>query len=141
MIQQLTQFVTRQGREHSMTVKGGMGQSVFAIPDFDSRATRREDQYELCSYEMVDHLGSESAILESGLAYTINRSEGGMLLLMPRAPETGRYLELHVGPTVGWRAAYVFEARWSKAVTIGSEGDLYLVGCQRTFGPCRYGSF
>jgi len=60
---------------------------------------------------------------------------------MPRAPETGRYVEVHTGPTVGRRAAYLFEVRWSKPLPIESEGDLYLVGCQRTFGPLHYFQF
>jgi len=140
MTQQLAEQVARQMIEPTVSYEGAV-QSVFALPDVDSRSTRRENWYDLCSYEMVDHLGSETAIIELGQAYTINCSEGGMLLLMPRAPESGRYVEVHIGPTVGRCAAYLLEVRWSKAVTIESDGDLYLVGCQRTFGPCHYFQF
>jgi len=62
-------------------------------------------------------------------------------LLMSRIPDEGQCIELHSMPVLGRRAAYLLEVRWTKPVRIESEGELYLVGCQRTFGPCHYFQF
>jgi hypothetical protein len=140
MTQQMAQQVSRQLKTQEVNYRR-TGELPPMKTELDLRMTKREDQYQLCTYEMVDQLEIETAIIESGRAFTINHSAGGMLLLMPRAPETGRYVEVRTGPTVGRRAAYFFEVRWSKPIPIESEGGLYLVGCQRTFGPLHYFQF
>ncbi len=71
----------------------------------------------------------------------LNRSTEGMLLLMGRAPLAKQLIEVYT-PRSRWsRTANVFEARWTRPVRVESHGNLYLVGCRRTFGPCHYLSF
>jgi len=140
MTQQMAHQVSQQLRTRAVNYKGA-GKLLPIKSELDLRLTKREEQCHLCTYEMVDQSEIETAIIESGQAFTINHGAGGMLLLLPRAPETGQYVEVHTGPTVGWRAAYLIEVRWSKPVPIESQGDLYLVGCQRTFGPLHYFQF
>jgi len=140
MTPQVVQQVTRQLRARAIISSGVAGGMSLKQP-IELRQAGREVKVQMCSYQLVDRVGSEGFVIESGEAVTINRSNGGMLLLMSRAPLAGQYLEIHTEPTHGRRAAYVFEARWSKPVTVESEGDLYLVGCRRTFGPCRYFEF
>ena len=118
-------------------MKGAKG-SLSRTPEVDLRRYRREVQLESCAYQMIEQLGGESLVIETGQALTVNRSAGGMLLIMSHAPETERYLEVHTNPICGRRTAYLMEVRWSKPVRQGAEGDLFLVGCRCTFSPCQY---
>ena len=95
----------------------------------------------LCSYEVLEATDEESVVIGQGEAFTLNRSTEGMLLLIALAPHAKQLIEVHT-PRSGWgRTANVFETRWAKPVPVGSLGNLYLVGCQRIFGPCHYLSF
>jgi hypothetical protein len=140
MAHHVTRQVTRQLRERAITSRQA-GESVSLKPGVDLRKACREVKSRPCSYQMVEQLASEAVVIQTGQAITINQSAGGMLLMMSNAPEAGRYLEIHTGPTVGRRAAYLLEVRWTKPIPIELEGKLYLVGCQRTFGPCHYYQF
>ena len=107
-------------------------------PDVDLRQSRRQVQLEGCTYQMVEHLGGEALVIETGQAISVNRSVGGMLFMMSHAPEADRYLEVHTHPVVGRRTAYLMQVRWTKPVRNGANGGLVLVGCRRMFGPYQY---
>jgi hypothetical protein len=107
----------------------------------DRRGASRVERYQAYSYERVERFENEAAVIETGRVFTVNQSAGGMLLLMSRVPDEGQCVELHSMPILGQRTAYLLEVRWTKPVRIESEGELYLVGCQRTFGPCHYFQF
>jgi hypothetical protein len=95
----------------------------------------------MCSYEVLEAIEEESVVIEQGEAFTLNRSAEGILLLMGRAPHAKQLIEVHTSRS-GWgRTVNVFEARWTEPVQVESLGNLYLVGCRRTFGPCHYLSF
>ena len=94
-----------------------------------------------CSYGMLAAIEKESALIEQGVAFILNRSMEGMLLLMGQAPYVKQLIEVYT-PRFRWsRTANIFEARWTKPVPVESLGNLYLVGCRRTFGPRHYLSF
>ena len=95
----------------------------------------------MCSYEVIEVIDEESVVIEQGEAFALNRSTEGMLLFMGRAPHAKQLIEMHT-PRSGWgRTVNVFETRWAKPVQVESHGNLYLVGCQRIFGPCHHPSF
>ena len=95
----------------------------------------------MCSYEMFEATEEESVVIEKGVAFALNRSTEGMLLLMGQAPHMKQLIEMYT-PRSRWsRTANVFEARWTRPVPVESLGNLYLVGCRRTFGPRHYLSF
>ncbi|MGH7147285.1 MAG: hypothetical protein ACREIJ_05210 [Nitrospiraceae bacterium] len=95
----------------------------------------------LCSYEVLEATDEESVVIGQGEAFALNRSTEGMLLLIALAPHAKQLIEVHT-PRSGWgRTANVFETRWARPVQVESLGNLYLVGCQRIFGPCHYLSF
>jgi hypothetical protein len=88
-----------------------------------------------CSYEVLEAIEEETVVIRQGEAFALNRSKEGMLLLMGQALVDKQLFEvqnLHagLGGTVN-----VFEARWARPVPVESLGKLYLVGCQRIFGP------
>jgi hypothetical protein len=94
-----------------------------------------------CSYDMLAAIEEESVLIEQGVAFALNRSTEGMLLLMGQAPHAKQLIEVH-SPRTRWsRTVNVFEARWTRPVQVESLGNLYLVGCRRTFGPRHYLSF
>jgi hypothetical protein len=140
MTEQYAQQVTELIRGRAVALDE-TAEFVCMEPETDRRQSTREAQAQPCSYEMVDQLGSEAIVVETGHAVALNRSAGGVRLLMSRAPEAAQYIEIHTAPILGRRAAYLFEVRWTKPVRNESEGGLYLVGCRRTFGPCHYVQF
>jgi hypothetical protein len=95
----------------------------------------------MCSYKMLDAIEEESVVIEKGVAFALNQSKEGMLLLMGEAPQAKQLIEVY-SPRSRWsRTANVFEARWTRPIQVESLGNLYLVGCRRIFGPCHYLSF
>ncbi len=101
----------------------------------------RMDCRSMCSYEVLEVIDEESAIIEQGKAFALNRSTEGMLLFMALAPHTRQLIEVHTLRSGSGRTANVYEARWTKPIEVESFGNLYLVGCRRIFGPCHYLSF
>ena len=111
-----------------------------AIPPW-RRCDARTEYRSMCSYKMIDAIEEESVVIEKGVAFALNRSKEGMLLLMGQAPHAKQLIEVY-SPRSRWsRTANLFEARWTRPVQVESHGNLYLVGCRRTFGPRHYLSF
>ena len=109
---------------------------VMSTPQ-ERRCEARMDYRCMCSYEVLEAIEGKSVGIEQGEAFALNRSKEGILLLMGQAPHVKQLIEVH-SPRFGWgRTVDIFETRWNKPVTVGSLGNLYLVGCQRMFGPCH----
>lgn len=105
------------------------------------RSEVREEYRCKCSYGMLAAIEHESALIDQGMAFILNRSVEGLLLLMGQAPYVKQLIEVYT-PRSRWsETANIFEARWSRPVPVESLGNLYLVGCRRTFGPRHYLSF
>ena len=102
------------------------------------RSEERVDYQYLCSYEVLDAMKEESVVIEQGTAIILNQSPKGMLLFMRQAPHVEQVIEIH-SPRYesGW-ASNIFNVQWTKPVYVESFGNLYLVGCQRMFGPAHY---
>ena len=111
-----------------------------AIPP-GRRCEARMDYRRMCSYEVLEAIEEKSVVIGQGEALALNRSTEGILLLIALAPHANQLIEVHT-PRSGWgRTVNVFETRWARPVQVESLGNLYLVGCQRIFGPCHYLSF
>ena len=134
-VTQLEQSVGNKDVDHASAVM-----PATAIP-LGRRCEARMDYRCMCSYGMLEGIQKESALIEQGVAFILNRSTEGMLLLMGQAPRAKQVIEVRT-PRSRWsRTVTVFEARWARPVQVESHGNLYLVGCRRTFGPCHYLSF
>jgi hypothetical protein len=102
----------------------------------ERRSEARKNHLDLCSYEMLDATEEEPAVIEEGTAVALNRSTEGILLLMCRAPQAKQLIEVHSSRQGRDGTVDVFDVRWTKTVLVESFENLYLVGCQRMFGPC-----
>jgi hypothetical protein len=89
----------------------------------------------MCSYEMLEGIGKKSVIIRQGEVSALNRSKEGMLILMGQAPQKKQLIEVHSSRPGPDQTVNVFEPKWARPVTVESLGKLYLVGCQRIFGP------
>ena len=107
----------------------------------ERRREARKDYRRMCSYEVLEAIEEKSVGIRQGKAFAFNQSSEGMLLLLSLAPHAKQLIEVH-SPRSRWgRTVNVFETRWTKPVPVESFGNLYLVGCQRIFGPLHYLSF
>lgn len=108
--------------------------SARAVP-LERRGEARMDYRQSCSYEVLEAIEEESVVIRQGEAFALNRSTGGMLLLMGQALFDKQVFEVESPHSGSGRTVNVFEARWARPIPVESLGKLYLVGCQRIFGP------
>ncbi len=101
----------------------------------ERRAEVRMDYKQSCSYEVLEAIEEESVVIRQGEAFALNRSKEGVLLLMGQALFDKQIFEVQNLQTGLGSAVNVFETRWARPVPVESFGELYLVGCQRIFGP------
>jgi hypothetical protein len=101
------------------------------------RRCERMDYRQMSSYEGPEVIDGDSVVIGQGEAFALNRSMEGMLLLIALAPYSKQLIEAHTSPS-GWgRIVNLFETRWARPVPVEAQGNLYLVGCRRIFGPCH----
>jgi hypothetical protein len=101
----------------------------------ERRAEVRMDYKQCCSYEVLEAIEEESVVIRQGEAFALNRSKEGMLLLMGQALFDRQLFEVQGSHPRSGRTVNVFETRWARPIPVESLGKLYLVGCQRIFGP------
>ena len=105
------------------------------------RQEHRVLEQRACTYTLCESIDEAGVVIQEGRAYSLNRSQHGILLLLGYSPNAKQILELHI-PEAHWRRSVnLYEVQWTKPVSIESCGDLYLVGCRLVFGPSRYWAF
>jgi hypothetical protein len=115
------------------------GMPAATIPP-ERRGEARRDYQQMCSYEMLEGIGKKSVIIRQGEVFALNRSKEGMLILMGQAPHKKQLIEVHSLFPESDQAVNIFETKWARPVPVESLGKLYLVGCQRIFGPLAVAS-
>lgn len=105
------------------------------------RQEHRVSEQQVCSYALCESIDEAAVVIQEGEAYSLNRSQHGILLLMGYSPNAKQVLELHVSETQWRRSLNLYEVQWTRPVSIESRGDLHLVGCRLVFGPSRYWAF
>ncbi len=115
---------------------------VGVSPD---QAARRQEprvsEQRVCTYTLCKSIDGIGGVIQEGEAYSLNRSQHGILILMGYSPNPKQLLELHI-PESNWRRSLnLYEVQWCKPVSVESRGDLYFVGCRLMFGPSRYWAF
>lgn len=114
--------------------------SAVAIPP-GRRSESRMDHRQMCSYEVLEAMEGESVVIGQGEAFILNQSTKGILLLTALIPQAKQLIEVHTS-RYGWgKTVNIFEAQWARPVPSESQGNLYLLGCRRIFGPCHYWLF
>jgi hypothetical protein len=141
----LFHFVPVARREQDVENKKDAGHASAVMPPTVSssqwRCEERKDYRHMCSYEIREAIGGESVVIGEGVAFVVNRSTEGILLLMALAPQAKQLIEVHTSYSRWRKTLSIFEPRWTKSRQVESRGDLYLVGCRQKFGPCGYLSF
>ena len=107
----------------------------------ERRGEARQYYQQMCSYEMLEGIGKKSVIIRQGEVFSLNQSKEGMLILMGQAPKKKQLIEVHSSLPGSDQTVNVFETKWARPIPVESLGKLYLVGCQRIFGPLHYLSF
>ena len=98
---------------------------------------RRRLNIQPCLYQLARIAGHEIIEFSDGHALSLNASPGGLLLLMPRPPEQRQVFEVQT-PAVGQeRAVKLVETCWTRELTFGDSGKVYLVGVKSLFEPSR----
>lgn len=119
----------------------GSSEERINVEGTTRREERRVSEQRGCTYTLCQSIDGTGGVIQEGEAYSLNRSEHGILILMGQAPNPRQLIELHI-PESNWRRSLnLYEVRWSKPVSVESRGDLYFVGCRLMFGPSRYWAF
>ena len=102
----------------------------------DRRGGERVLQIQPCFYQFAQVAGYEVVKFSDGHALSLNTSPGGFLLLMPQPPERRQVFEVHTPlSTEEERAVKLVEACWTRELTFGPAGKVYLVGVRSLFEP------
>ena len=89
-----------------------------------------------CFYQLAQVAGYEIVEFSDGHALSLNTSPGGFLLLMPKPPERKQVFEVHTPlSTEEERTVKLVEACWTRELTFGPAGKVYLVGVRSLFEP------
>ena len=87
-----------------------------------------------CVYQLAQVAGYEIIKFSDGHALSLNTSPGGFLLLMPQPPERSQVFEVHMPlSTEEERTVKLVEACWTRELTFGAAGKVYLVGVRSLF--------
>lgn len=105
------------------------------------RGEMRVNETRLCTYSLSERLDQEEVSILQGEAYCVNRSRQGLLVMMGDQPREGQLLEVHLRESPWQYSATVYEVRWTHALPIELQGELYLVGCRLVFSPAPYWKF
>ena len=105
----------------------------------DRRGGRRVGKIQPCLFQLAQVAGYEIVEFSDGHALSLNTSPGGFLLLMPQPPERRQVFEVHTPlSTEEERRVKLVEACWTRELTFGVVGKVYLVGVRSLFEPARF---
>jgi hypothetical protein len=105
--------------------------------DPDRRERKRRHEIQPCYYQLSRIAGRDIIEFSDGHALSLNASKGGLLLLMPRLPERRQVFEVQTPSSGEERAVKLVETCWTRELTFGDRGKVYLVGVRSLFEPTR----
>lgn len=104
----------------------------------DRRGGGRAPKIETCFYQLTHFIGDQIVEFSDGHALSLNTGPEGSLLLMPKPPERRQVFEVHTSlSTDEERTVKLVEACWTRELTFGVSGNIYLVGVRSLFEPAR----
>lgn len=102
----------------------------------DRRGGQRVLKIQSCVYQLSHFAGQEIVEFSDGHALSLNTSPEGLLLLMPQPPESRQVFEVHMPVSTGdEKTVKLVEACWTRELTFGTAGKVYLVGVRSLFEP------
>ena len=118
--------------------KANVGQTEWEWPMADSQKSHSERAALLrpISYEMTTPVESPAASAHSGIAFCLNISRGGMLVLMDQVPAIDQVMKVYVPTPISMtETPTLAEVRWTRRLPFGkTNGDgAYFVGVKFMF--------
>ena len=106
--------------------------------DMPTQQERRDSERVLCMraypYELTKPVDSSTVKLTEGYGYSINRSVGGMLLLLPEEVDKRRVFEIQVPSEVRKeRITKLGQVCWTRSIPVSARLSIYLVGIRFLF--------
>ena len=106
---------------------------------------RRESERVLfmraCPYELTEPVSAIAVMLSSGHAYSINRSVGGMLLLLPGTVVKRHVFEVQVpSQERETQITTLGEVCWTRPIPVSARANMSLVGIRFLFELPALGS-
>lgn len=87
-----------------------------------------------CPYELTKPVDSSTRKVTEGSGYSINRSVGGMLLLLPEEVDKGQMLEIQVPSEARTeQITKLGEVCWTRPIPVRARVNMYLVGIRFLF--------
>lgn len=89
-----------------------------------------------CPYELTKPAGGDAVKLSEGYGYSINKSVGGMLLLLPEEVGKQQVLEIRM-PSEAKKEEItkVAEVCWAHPIPVSARVNMYLAGIRFLFEP------
>lgn len=93
------------------------------------RDTERLSCMQVYPYELTRVVDGSTVQLREGAGYSINRSIGGMLLLLPEKVDKQQVFEIQEPPEMKREEfSRLGEVRWTRPIPVDSYDNMYLVG-------------
>lgn len=104
----------------------------------DRRGWKRVPMIVTCFYQLAHFPDHQVVKFSDGHALSLNASSGGFLLLTPHPPDRRQVFEVHRPlSTEEESTVTLVEACWTRELTFGVSGKVYLVGVKSIFEPAR----
>ncbi|NWF71644.1 MAG: hypothetical protein HXY51_01175 [Nitrospirae bacterium] len=98
------------------------------------RDSERLSCVQIYPYELMRFVDGSTVQLTEGAGYSINRSIGGMLLLLPEKVDRQQVFEIQVPPAMKREElTKLGEVRWTRLIPVDSCTNMYLVGIRLLF--------
>ncbi len=103
-------------------------------PQKERRDSERIPCRQTCPYEMTTPLDSGTVRFSEGHGHAINKSVGGMLLLLPEQVTKRQVVEIHVPSEArSEEVTKLVEVCWTRPVRVASQVNMYLAGTRFVF--------
>jgi hypothetical protein len=100
----------------------------------ERRASARVSRNLVVPFELMKPLDSNTVKFSEGYGCVINRSVGGMLLLLPEEMDKRQVVEIHVpSKTKKKQSIKLLEVCWTRPTMVDTRGKLYLAGTRFLF--------
>ena len=98
------------------------------------RENERVPSMQAYPYELIKLVDGSMVQLTEGSGYSINKSVGGMLLLIPEEVDKRQVFEIQVpSETENEQGAMLGEVCWTRSIPVDASIDMHLVGIRFLF--------
>lgn len=100
----------------------------------ERRGGNRVSCIRVCPYELTERSSTNGLELSEGRAFTINKSVGGMLLLLPQTVGERQVFEIKA-PSIAaeQETTKLVEVRWTRPLPVRGHTTMYLAGVKYLF--------